>query len=600
MEKMDGTLYDVIPRLLAGKRTRGNKIPFGNVAARLLDCLQALHETGFLFVDVKPENFMLSKDGKTLADKVRMIDFGLIQTVKSMTGHRPNEGTSSLVGTPLYSSLNVHDGQTHSRRDDLEALGYIVGELLMKLIVAANGGDESKAQLPWCDGTSDEHIHKLKQEELTSTKSAFFAQLGSGGNATLEQIMRDYFSAVRELNYKEKPSYETLREMLLSLDVVAAKKVSSKKKPAVTRKTTKKAAAPSPATRKSTRSSTRASAKRASPQSDDDVSSDEEVQTPKIRRVIAIDDDENEYYDTKQRANTGTPDTDFVTARDDEDEVEEMDWETIASPAEAPPRLGIKILFTQGPHQGESFSLIKKEMETVYLGSRPTVNDGDGFALTGDKHVDDTHTKLVLSATKRIQSVLVTDLRSSSGTYVNGSSIPARKERKVFIGDSITIGDSTMKVMPLAQENESRPKQEQAAKKPTAAAARPIDAENKAPAKNEARTGPGVCITFIDGVCEGECFYLTTNDDTTRIVLGSNPVSKSDEALCIPDPSIDATHARLELNYARKLCTVNVKDLKSSSGTFVNRSRIPSGKERKAFINDSIQIGDTVMKVKTL
>jgi serine/threonine protein kinase len=176
MERMDAPLFDVIPRLLAGKRlARSGKIPFGNVASALLDCLEALHdETGFLFVDVKPENFMLSQDGKTLAEKIRMIDFALIQLVRGIDGRRPNEGTSSIVGTPLYSSLNVHDGQTHSRRDDLEALGYVVGELLIKLIAAANGGDANKAHLPWSDGTSDEHIGKLKKKELTSTKSAFF------------------------------------------------------------------------------------------------------------------------------------------------------------------------------------------------------------------------------------------------------------------------------------------------------------------------------------------------------------------------------------------------------------------------------------------
>ena len=109
------------------------------------------------------KTFMLSKDGKTLADKIRMIDFGLVQNYKSIGGHRPNEGSSSLAGTPLYSSLHVHDGQTHSRRDDLEALGYIIGELLMKLVAAANHEDAHDVHLPWSNGTSDEHVAKLKK-----------------------------------------------------------------------------------------------------------------------------------------------------------------------------------------------------------------------------------------------------------------------------------------------------------------------------------------------------------------------------------------------------------------------------------------------------
>lgn len=607
MEKMNGTLHDVIPQLLAGKRTRGNKIPFGNVGARLLDCIEALHETGFLFVDVKPENFMLSRNDKTLADSIRMLDFGLIQSVKGISGHRPNEGTSSLVGTPLYSSLNVHDGQTHSRRDDLEALGYIVGELLVKLIVAANGGDDSKVQLPWSDGTSDEHIYKLKQKDITSTNSTFFNQMGMYGNDALEQAMRNYFSTVRAMNYKEKPDYEALRKLLLSLDVVVAAK-PNKKKPAASRKKAvspglKKAAAStlSSATRKST--TRRASAKRSSAQSDDE----EEDSPPKIRRLSKTKDDGDEYDDCDMRDRTYSGDTDFVTAHD---ETEDMDWEAIddddggvqmsTSPSS---RLGIKILFTKGPHEGECFTLIKKDTEIVYLGSNPTAKDGDGFALSGDDQVDDTHVKFVLSANKRLQTVLVTDLKSSSGTYVNGTAIPARKEQKVFINDTITIGDSTMKVVKLAAHEDKKP----AAKPAAAAAKKPAavratkDEENEEPARNKAPSSKvGVRITITEGPCEDESFTLTKDD--AHLVIGSNPSSKSsdDEAIVVPDPSMDATHARLELDYARKFCTINVTDCKSSSGTFLNASRIPSGKSRKAFINDTIKMGDTVMQIKTL
>ena len=589
MEKMESPLFDVIPRLLAGKKTRGGKIPFGNVAARLLDCLEALHETGFIFVDVKPENFMLSKDGKTLADKIRMIDFGLIQPVKSIHGHRPNEGASSLVGTPLYSSLNVHDGQTHSRRDDLEALGYIVSELLIKLVAAANGQDHTKVTLPWSHGTSDEHIGELKMKELTSTKSQFFDQMGASGNAAVEQVMRDYFSAVRAMNYKMKPDYESLREMLLSLDVVAA----TKKKPASPRKTTsraKKAATPSTETRTSTRSR----AKRASSPKSDEAPSDEDAPA-KIRRIIAIDD---EYYDTKEAAAAASVDNDYMTARD---EATDMDWEPAGSDENQAPRLGIKVLFLEGPHEGESFSLIKKETETVYLGSNPTAKGGDAFALSGDRKVDDTHIKIVLQASKRLQAVLVTDLTSSKGTQVNGIIIPAQKERQVFINDTIKIGDSTMKILKLAQEETPR---KQAAKMPAVVRARneefvsPLQEE---PVKTKAKSsGAGVRVIFTEGPSEIESFILV-KDGTTRIVIGSNPVAKSgEETLRIADSSIDATHARLDLNYARKLCTVTVTDLKSSSGTFVNSARIASGKDRKAFMNDIIQIGDQKMQIKTL
>ena len=593
MEKMDGTLYDVIPRLLAGKRTRQGKIPFGTIAARLLDCIQALHETGFLFVDVKPENFMLSKNGKTIADSIRMIDFGLIQPVKSIHGHRPNEGTSALVGTPLYSSLNVHDGQTHSRRDDLEALGYIVGELLMKLVAVANGATNKTVQLPWSHGTSDEHIAKLKETEVSSTKSKFFDSIGMYGNEAAQQVMRDYVSAVRAMNYKQTPDYDSLRDLLLRLDVVAAKPT---KKPAARKATPtkkKKTAPTSPSSSRKSARAGRAAAKRASPDSDND---NEDV-PPKIRRVLAIDDDDD--FNARDRRSTASEDTGFVTARDVE--TEDMDWdlteEQDSKPRSMGPRLGIKVLFTQGPHKGESFALVKKEMETVYLGGNPTAKDGDGFAMPGDDQVDDTHIKLVLQANKRMQTVLVTNLSSSSGTFINGSSIPAKKERKVFINDTITIGGSVLKIMKLPQDKEPQPTFSPPTQKPAAVAKTRSDENKKPPSNKPPPTGPGVRITFKQG--QHNDFYLAKSD-VSRIVIGSNPSSKKDETITIPDASVDATHARLELIYARKLCTVTVTDLKSSSGTFVSASRIPSGKDRKAFINDLIQVGDVIMQVKPL
>lgn len=605
MERMDGTLMEVIPRLVSSaKRTRYGKIPFGNIAVRLLDCLQALHETGFLFVDVKPENFMLSKDGKTLADKIRMIDFGLVQSVKSIGGHRPNEGSSSLAGTPLYSSLHVHDGQTHSRRDDLEALGYIIGELLMKLVAAANNEDPNDVNLPWSNGTSDEHVAKLKKRDLASNKSAFYNQVGAHGNTAVQQELRNYMNVVCSLNYKETPDYEALRQVLLSLDVqgAAAAAAPAKKKKAPARKTPTRGKQPPASTtttsaRKSTRSSTRAASKRTSPESDD------ERVSPKIRRVIAIDDDidDAEFFDSKPRASI---DSTYETARDDETEA--MDWEVVNGSSDdeqnAGPQIGIKILFTKGPHQGESLSLIKNGTETVILGSNPKAKNGAAFALPGDDQVDETHLKIDLDANKKMQAVMVTNLSSSNDTYVNGTLIASKKSRKVFISDTITIGDSTMKIQKLAT-NEKQVE----VKKPAAAVASRMQVDQddeeenvSPPIKNQERsTGPGVCILVTEGPCKNTSFTLTKNE-TPILVIGSNPTSKSEETFLIQDPSVGANHVRLELVVARKLCTVDVKDLKSSGGTLVNSTTVKAGKVQKAFMNDSIHIGDTVLQIKTL
>lgn len=57
-----------------------------------------------------------------------MIDFGLAKRFKdSKTGvHIPYKDGKSLTGTARYASLNTHLGIEQSRRDDLEAIGYVM------------------------------------------------------------------------------------------------------------------------------------------------------------------------------------------------------------------------------------------------------------------------------------------------------------------------------------------------------------------------------------------------------------------------------------------------------------------------------------------
>ena len=62
MERMAAPLSEVVPILRESHcKARGiAKIPFGDVPVAMFDCIRAMHENGNLFIDVKPENFMLS------------------------------------------------------------------------------------------------------------------------------------------------------------------------------------------------------------------------------------------------------------------------------------------------------------------------------------------------------------------------------------------------------------------------------------------------------------------------------------------------------------------------------------------------------------
>jgi casein kinase 1 len=59
---------------------------------------------------------------------VYLLDFGLSKCYKDKTtgAHIPYMDNKQFVGTARFASINAHMGIELSRRDDLEALGYVL------------------------------------------------------------------------------------------------------------------------------------------------------------------------------------------------------------------------------------------------------------------------------------------------------------------------------------------------------------------------------------------------------------------------------------------------------------------------------------------
>lgn len=104
--------------------TRHDPVLLENVAQILIDmgvALEHMHETGYMHLDFKPENVLVTRNAK-----VRLIDFDLAQPVPE----KPKKFTSKNPGTPAYMAPEQLLGQPLSNRVDIFSYGVTAYELL--------------------------------------------------------------------------------------------------------------------------------------------------------------------------------------------------------------------------------------------------------------------------------------------------------------------------------------------------------------------------------------------------------------------------------------------------------------------------------------
>jgi len=98
------------------------------------------------------------------------------------------------MGDLRYVSMNVIDGWTQSRRDDLIALGHVLISLLL-------------GSLPWCEPPApfeSENAAVIRQRKATPHLSAW------GGDCP--PVFKEFLSYALKLNFTTKPGYDGLIE----------------------------------------------------------------------------------------------------------------------------------------------------------------------------------------------------------------------------------------------------------------------------------------------------------------------------------------------------------------------------------------------------
>lgn len=489
MEKMDSGLSSVVTHVLQIKPS-SKEISFGPVAVRLLTCVQAIHDRGNIIRDVKTENFMLARGNgqgsspeQKIASRIRLLDLALAAQWTS-TYRETIEG-ENLVGTPLYASLNVHVGKKPSFRDDLEALGYVIAELLTQLYAG-----DSSMQLPWVSGKSDDEIASMKKAQVNNPESDFYRQLG---NAETITVFSEYLNAVRQYTFKQKPDYAELAKVLSKLSVPR----NTKARPAArTKKDTQrvvaaKSSAPADtALRVGTKRTKRdrddvsetsnGSLRRASRRQkssgmtiDEDICMESGAEQGTVRSderqdmdwEYTVDENEkppeesapvaklsplrrservivNERPSRKRQNTRQEVKSDIIVICDDEDEEQKPQ----VLPKEIQ-RRGLRIEVIEGPHTGEFFELKDGSSDTLILGSNPSSRVGTIVALKKDKSLDGTHVRLDLNVKKGgLTALTVTDKSKKGKTFVNRDAV---KSTKAFVNDTIRIGNTALKITSL-------------------------------------------------------------------------------------------------------------------------------------------------------
>lgn len=95
----------------------------------MLDAVDALHQRGWLHLDIKPSNFLINTTTAHASLQIYLIDFALAQPVNYC------ESFANFVitqGTPRYMSPEQFLGQPVNRQSDFYNLGLILYELLTR------------------------------------------------------------------------------------------------------------------------------------------------------------------------------------------------------------------------------------------------------------------------------------------------------------------------------------------------------------------------------------------------------------------------------------------------------------------------------------
>jgi serine/threonine protein kinase len=166
------------------------------IMEQLVTRIEFIHSKNLLHRDIKPDNFLVGRGKKS--NIIYAIDFGLSKKYRdSKTGlHIPYRDGKSLTGTARYASINTHLGVEQSRRDDIEALGYMMVYFL-------------RGSLPWQGMVINDP--KKKYDKIKQLKYDIKLEDLCAG---LPKECIKFIQYARDMKFEDRPDYSYLRGLL--------------------------------------------------------------------------------------------------------------------------------------------------------------------------------------------------------------------------------------------------------------------------------------------------------------------------------------------------------------------------------------------------
>ena len=171
------------------------------LAYQMIEVLKYIHSKHIIHRDIKPDNFVLGRD--EFNAYLYLVDFGLAKKYRSSKTLKQNPymKKKKLTGTARYASIHAMEEMEQSRRDDLEAVSYVIMYFI-------------RGNLPWqglrLKSNEDRYQKILEKKKEISTEELC---------AEYPKVFYDFVKYSKGLKYSEEPKYDELKNNFVNFVV---------------------------------------------------------------------------------------------------------------------------------------------------------------------------------------------------------------------------------------------------------------------------------------------------------------------------------------------------------------------------------------------